>query len=139
MSLDVGNCPRCGRLFAKQYYDVCNHCTKEIEAQYEQCKEYLREHSGATITQLSDETGVSIKQITKFIREGRISLKDAPNMSYPCESCGVLIREHHLCGECRKRLTKQVQRVTEDLQKTDKHISPMNPQQSYQIRQKEDW
>ena len=54
-----------------------------------------------------------VRQITKFIREGRISLMDNPNMGVFVNAAGILIREGHLCGECRTRLTKQVQRVTE--------------------------
>lgn len=113
MALNIANCPRCGKVFAKGVSDVCRNCLKEIEKEYELCAEYLRENRGATIYEVSDATGVSVRQITKFIREGRISLMDNPNMGYPCESCGILIREGHLCGECRTRLTKQVQRVTE--------------------------
>lgn len=104
--MNLANCPRCGKLFAKGIHDVCPACVREIDKQYEVCANYLRENKGATITELSDETGVTIKQITKFIREGRISLMDAPNLSYPCESCGVLIQTSHLCDSCRKRLIR---------------------------------
>lgn len=104
MTLD--NCPRCGRLFAKNFRDVCPNCMKEIDQEYERCAEYLRKNKGAYITELAEETGVSIKQITKFIREGRISIMDAPNMTYPCESCGTMIRDSHLCDGCRTRLVK---------------------------------
>ncbi len=104
MTLD--NCPRCGKLFAKNFRDVCPVCIREIDKEYELCANYLREFKGAMITELSDQTGVSIKQITKFIREGRISLVDAPNLTYPCESCGTMIRENNLCGPCRSRLLK---------------------------------
>jgi len=83
---------------------VCPACVREIDKEYETCANYLRENRGASITELSEETGVSIRQITKFIREGRISLMDAPNLSYPCESCGVLIQSNNLCDSCRNRL-----------------------------------
>lgn len=102
--MNLANCPRCGKLFAKGIRDVCPACVREIDKQYESCANYLRENRGASITELSDATEVSIKQITKFIREGRISLMDAPNLAYPCESCGVLIQTNNLCDNCRKRL-----------------------------------
>ncbi|MGI2296594.1 TIGR03826 family flagellar region protein [Paenibacillus sp. GXUN7292] len=113
MSLE--NCPRCGKLFAKNFRDVCPVCIREIDKEYERCAEYLREFRGAMITELSDQTGVSIRQITKFIREGRISLMDAPNMTYPCESCGTMIRDNNLCDPCRKRLLRD----TSDMQHLD--------------------
>lgn len=102
--MNIDNCPRCGKVFVKGFRDVCPACVREIDKEYEKCATYLRENRGASITELSNETGVTIKQITKFIREGRISLMDAPNLSYPCESCGVLIQSNNLCDTCRTRL-----------------------------------
>lgn len=104
--MNLDNCPRCGKLFAKNFKDVCPVCIRDIDKEYLLCADYLREFKGAIITELSDQTGVSIKQITKFIREGRISMVNAPNLSYPCESCGSLIRESHICDTCRLRIDK---------------------------------
>ncbi|RCW44821.1 TIGR03826 family flagellar region protein [Paenibacillus prosopidis] len=115
--MNLDNCPRCGKLFAKNFRDVCPVCIREIDKEYELCANYLREFRGSIITEVSDATGVSIKQITKFIREGRISLLNAPNMSYPCESCGTLIRENHICDNCRKRLEKDKKHMNEDIAK----------------------
>jgi len=115
MGLNMSNCPRCGRLFVRKFHRICQHCINEIEQQYETVRNYLKEHPGATITEVSEETGVSVQQITKFIREGRLSIKDSPNMSYPCESCGALIREGNLCGTCRQKLTKKINLVQESI------------------------
>jgi flagellar operon protein (TIGR03826 family) len=111
MTMDLANCPRCGKLFARHFRDVCQNCQKEIEQEYEICANYLRENKGATIQMLSEATGVSIKQITRFIKEGRISLLNAPNLTYPCEGCGFPIREGNLCDSCRTRLIHEVQSV----------------------------
>ncbi|TVX96115.1 flagellar protein [Cohnella terricola] len=110
--MDLTYCPRCGKLFNKNFRDVCNNCHLEVEKDYERCVEHLRKNRGLDIQQLSDDMEVSIKQITRWIKEGRISLVNAPNMSYPCESCGILIREGHLCESCRKRLTRDVKNAT---------------------------
>ncbi|GLX70882.1 TIGR03826 family flagellar region protein [Paenibacillus glycanilyticus] len=112
--MNVDNCPRCGKLYAKNFRDVCPACIREIDNEYELCSNYLRKNKGAIITELHDETGVSIKQITKFIKEGRISLLNAPNLMYPCEVCGTLIRENNICGTCRARLLKDTQHMNED-------------------------
>ncbi|THF80812.1 TIGR03826 family flagellar region protein [Cohnella fermenti] len=110
--MDLANCPRCGRLFARHFRDICPNCHGDLEKEYETCTEFLRKNKGATITILSEETGVSIKQITRFIREGRISLYNAPNLSYPCEVCGVLIRDGNMCDNCRSRLRTDVNNAT---------------------------
>ena len=106
MGINLGNCPRCGRLFANNFRDICPSCIKEIEEEYEKCLKFLREEKLATIQEVSEATGVSIRQITKFIKEGRISVANNPNMMYPCEVCGVLIRDGHMCDSCRTRLTR---------------------------------
>lgn len=110
--MDLANCPRCGRLFSKNFRDVCQNCHQELEHDYERCVNYLRENKGLTIQQLSDDTELSIRQITRWIREGRISLFNAPNMSYPCESCGILIRDGHMCDSCRNRLQRDVKNAS---------------------------
>jgi flagellar operon protein (TIGR03826 family) len=113
MSPDFRYCSRCGKLFARTISPICGACHREIEEEYQRCYKYLRENRGCTLQELSEETGVSTRQIAKFIQEGRISLSDAPNLAYPCESCGAMIREHKLCADCRSKLTKEVKRVTE--------------------------
>lgn len=113
MSLNIGNCPRCGKVFAKGMRDVCPACVKEIDQEYQDCADFLRENRGASIHELSEETGVSIKQITKFVREGRISLTDAPNLGFPCEMCGTSIREGTICMSCRDRFSRDVDKVNE--------------------------
>lgn len=117
--MNLDNCPRCGKLFAKNFRDVCPVCIRDIDAEYLLCANYLREFKGSIITEVSDATGVSVKQITKFIREGRISIVNAHNMSYPCESCGTLIREHHLCDSCRQRIEKDKKQMFQDLAKSE--------------------
>ncbi|MCD1260851.1 flagellar protein [Paenibacillus athensensis] len=115
--MNVANCPRCGRIFVKGFNEVCPNCIKEVDMQYEKCLKFLRDNRGATINELSEATEVTVRQITKFIREGRISIVNAPNMSYPCEVCGVSIRENTICDSCRSKLAKDVSNQREDDQR----------------------
>ncbi|MDH6371061.1 flagellar operon protein (TIGR03826 family) [Paenibacillus sp. PastF-3] len=112
--MNLDNCPRCGRLFVKNLMGLCQPCIKELEHEYEICVDYLRENKGTNIQELSDATGISIKEITRFIREGRISIANAPNMMYPCEVCGTLIRDGHMCDSCRTRLRKDLTNAAKD-------------------------
>ncbi|QSF44742.1 TIGR03826 family flagellar region protein [Paenibacillus tianjinensis] len=112
--MNVDNCPRCGRLYVKNIMDLCQPCIKELEHQYEICVEYLRKNRGTNIQELSDATEISIKEITRFIREGRISIANAPNMMMPCEVCGTLIREGHMCDSCRTRLSKDLNNAAKE-------------------------
>ncbi|MFD0696232.1 TIGR03826 family flagellar region protein [Paenibacillus sp. GCM10027628] len=131
--MNVANCPRCGKIFVKGFNDVCPNCVKEIELQYEKCVKFLRENRGAAIQELSEATEVSIKQITKFIREGRISIVNAPNMSYPCEVCGTLIRENTMCEPCRAKLVKDVRNNAED-QRRNEQLKKQEGRISFNIK-----
>lgn len=121
MGLNVDNCPRCGKIYVKNYKDVCPSCIKEIEKQYETCYHYLRENRKANLQELHEATEVPYKQIIRFIKEGRISIHNMPNMSYPCEVCGTMIREHTMCDSCRRRLVKDIQHtLAEEKENEDK-------------------
>ncbi|WP_046212864.1 TIGR03826 family flagellar region protein [Paenibacillus wulumuqiensis] len=112
--MNLANCPQCGKLYVANLRGMCGNCIKDIDHQYERCNQYLREHKGTTITELSEAVDVSIKQITTFIREGRISIANAPNMGYACEVCGTVIRENNMCEPCRTRLTKDIRNAYQD-------------------------
>lgn len=134
MTLNVGNCSKCGKLYAKNpIHDVCPACLKEIDKMYEKVAQHLRDNRGCTIQQLSDETEVPVRQIVRFIREGRISIMNMPNMNYPCEACGEPIRESHICENCRKKLTKDYQNLNED-EKRKSAMKQQENQVSYNIK-----
>ncbi|QJC53781.1 flagellar protein [Paenibacillus albicereus] len=131
--MNLDNCPRCGKLFAKNFREVCPACIREIDREYEACCDYLRKNRGAAIHELSEQTGVAIRQITKFIKEGRISLMDAPSLSYPCDVCGILIREDHMCDSCRQRLRGDVKRLQEAEEEEERRQAV---QKAYRIKDK---
>jgi len=128
------NCPRCGKLFVKGTHDLCPNCLKDIEAEYQLCADYLRENRGATIYELSEATGVSIRQIKRFIQEGRISIKDNPNMGYPCESCGTIIQEGNLCPSCMAKLNRDIKRTVQEMEKENKKETEADKNRSYNMQ-----
>jgi flagellar operon protein (TIGR03826 family) len=133
VSMNVANCPRCGRIFVKGIQEVCPNCTKEIDLQFDKCFQFLRENRGCTLTELNEATEVSIRQITKFIREGRISIKNAPNMGYPCEVCGTDIRDGSICDSCRNKLAKDMSNSQEDETRRQERLKQEN-KVSYNIQ-----
>lgn len=126
------NCPRCGRVFVKSTRSICPSCIEEVEREYQACADYLRENRTSTIYELSEATGVSVNQITRFIREGRLSIKDNPNMGVPCEGCGKLIQTGHYCDECAERLKKEVGSILG--QDEPKRPAPKNPLGGIQVK-----
>ncbi|WP_238323103.1 flagellar protein [Gorillibacterium massiliense] len=89
--------------------ELCPACVRELDEHCERCVKYIKENSGTTLQELSEATEIPVKQIIRFIREGRISLVRTPNLHYPCESCGEPIQEQTLCDSCRQRMAKEIQ------------------------------
>jgi flagellar operon protein (TIGR03826 family) len=117
---ELMNCPKCGRLFVKsQFRDICEQCYREEEALFEKVYQFLRkrENRTATMAQVVKETGVSERLITKWIKAGRLKLVQFPNLGYPCEKCGKMIREGRICKECNIDLQKQLKQLEQEQQR----------------------
>lgn len=132
MSLNVINCSRCGKVCIRSASELCPACLKELDKQYELCLEHLRENRGLSLQELSDATEVPVKQIIRFIKEGRISIIQASNLTYPCEVCGDPIMEQSICTPCRQRLQKDYTALKEDEER--KNTKEQTPGASYQIK-----
>ena len=117
MSLNVINCNRCGKVCMRSVSELCQACLKDLENQYESCLNHLRDNRGISLQELSDGTEVPVKQIIRFIKEGRISIIQASSLSYPCEICHAPILEQSICPDCRKRLAKDYSDLKQDEQR----------------------
>lgn len=104
-SPQLGNCTKCGKLFL-HIRDLCNDCYQKQEADFLKVSTYLRNQSGSTIQELSDATKVSIAQIRQFILAGRILVGEFTNLSYPCQTCGNMIKTGRLCSSCIASINK---------------------------------
>lgn len=112
----LGNCRKCGKLFLR-LRDICDECYQKQEEDYLKSADYLRDYPGSTIQELSDATNVSIAQIREFILAGRIIAGHFPNLSYPCDSCGTMIRSGRKCSKCLdtlNQLAKQIEIAEKD-------------------------
>lgn len=112
------NCPKCGTLFLR-IRNICDGCYQKQEADFLKAAAYLREHTGITMQELSDATGVSVTQIRQFIWAGRILVDHFPNLSYPCETCGNTIQKGKQCSSCRDTLNKLANQVKKREEKGD--------------------
>jgi uncharacterized protein len=106
----LANCPKCRKLFIR-IKDICEDCYQIQEADYLKVADYLREHVKSTIQELSKETNVTITQIRQFIVSQRLILSHFPNLMYPCDSCGNMIREGKSCISCMVTLEQLAIRI----------------------------
>lgn len=120
----LGNCSICGMLFNKSYSDHCLDCHKELEEDFQQVADFLKnEHyRGATIAEVSEATEVSKKRIKEFIRSGRLYTAQHPNLSYPCTHCAKMIKKEDLCTDCAKKFSEELNKSLQ----ADKFIEKLN-------------
>src|SRR6478752_5199253 len=108
----IENCPNCGALFAKtKFRDVCDACYKEEEVKYEKVYQFIRKSKNRTadIPTIVEETGVEEDLILKFIKTGRLRTSLNPNIGYPCERCGTMIKSGRLCENCSHSIRSDLQ------------------------------
>jgi len=105
--MDLSNCPECGEIYIKsKFRDVCEKCWREEEAAYDTVYKYMRkrENRAATMLQVVEATGVTEAQILKFIKSGKLQITQFPNLGYPCDKCGKIIRSGKLCEGCASEI-----------------------------------
>ncbi|HZG59670.1 MAG TPA: TIGR03826 family flagellar region protein [Anoxybacillus sp.] len=115
--MKLENCPNCGRLFVRnQFRDICENCYREEEKEFEKVYNFLRKRENrlATIAQIVEATGVKESLLMKFIKTGRLKIAQFPNLGYPCDRCGALIREGKLCVNCSTDLNKQLEMLQKE-------------------------
>ncbi|USK54627.1 hypothetical protein LIS82_24300 [Cytobacillus solani] len=108
---ELTNCPNCNDIFVKnQFREICQNCWKEEEKAYETVYQFIRkrENRAATMEQVVSATGVEEELILKFIKTGRLKLTQFPNLGYPCDKCGAIIRTGKLCDHCSEVLRKEL-------------------------------
>ena len=96
---------------------ICPRCKEEQEQKFQEVREYVREHRGADIMEVSDVCNVEPAQIRQWIREDRLQFADDSPIRIPCEKCGTMIRSGRFCDKCNAELINGFNQVIH----VDKH------------------
>lgn len=106
--MNLKNCPHCGKVFAdNSSHKICPTCRQQEEENFMKVKEYLWDNPGATIDEVSQETGVERELIVKFVKEDRLSAEGIDfDFSLECERCGISITHGHYCKKCQQKLVE---------------------------------
>lgn len=117
--MDVRNCRRCGKIFSYRGVHVCNDCIEQEEKDFEDVKNYIENHPGASTLEVSSETDVEIKTITRFLREGRLEAEGVQviDSDLTCDKCGKPISMGRYCDDCTKKLQAELKEAAAKLQK----------------------
>lgn len=100
-------CLRCGRIFNYMgfghYY--CPSCKKKDTEDFIKVKDYIYANGASTAVEVSDNTGVAVKIIEQYLREGRLEIPENSPIFIKCEKCSINIRSGRLCPECANSLS----------------------------------
>ncbi|MCK8824169.1 flagellar protein [Fuchsiella alkaliacetigena] len=131
--MDLKNCSRCGQLFTPitSRNKICRDCQQEEEEDFRKVKEYIYDNFQPTLVETSEETGVSVKRIKKFIREGRLIEMDLSDFKVECKRCEADIVEGDYCKECRNELSEGLKSQSKKKQSEE----PQEPKEQ-EIKQK---
>lgn len=107
--MEVMNCRDCGRLF--NYMSgpkLCPECREKLEEKFQQVKEYLRQNTVASITQVSEANDVSVNQIKQWVREERLCFREGSGVTFECENCGASILTGRFCQKCKTSMVNSL-------------------------------
>lgn len=102
--MQISNCARCDRIFrATMGKRLCPSCDQKDKEEFAAVRSYLCEHPRSDIITVSEATGVPVKQIQEYLREGRLVLADGIEW-LKCERCGAAITTGWLCPKCAREM-----------------------------------
>jgi flagellar operon protein (TIGR03826 family) len=109
---EICTCPRCGKIFSYlgMGMKLCQHCKDIDEEEFNKVKSFLYDNPLATVKETTLATGVKIKRIKTYIRDGRLTIPDSSPIFINCENCGTNIRFGRLCRECATSLSSELKK-----------------------------
>ena len=104
--MNIRNCKNCGKMF--NYVTgpvICPNCREAVEAKFQEVKEYIREHKGVGIAEVSEACSVDPAQIRQWLRDDRLEVTEDSALMLNCEGCGAPIRSGKYCDRCKANMT----------------------------------
>ncbi len=107
------NCNNCGTLFnaLSSGTRLCTQCENDEQERFNKVKAYIKENAGATVIEITKETGVERKELYEWVRSGRIDVAGIDGLGLHCESCGTLITSGRFCVECAVRMQQDARKA----------------------------
>ncbi|MEG2512891.1 MAG: flagellar protein [Acetivibrio sp.] len=110
--MEVRSCKKCGSLFNfVSGLPLCPACMKEIDDKFPAVKQYIYEHPGVGIQQVSEEKEVPISLIKRWVKEERLEFAEGSAMGVECERCGKMILSGRYCDSCKADMKNQFSSV----------------------------
>lgn len=106
--MEVRTCKKCGALFNfVSGLPLCPVCMKEIDDKFSQVKQYIYDHPGVGIHQVSEENEIPVAIIKKWVKEERLAFTEGSAIGVECERCGKMILTGRFCESCKAEVKQQ--------------------------------
>lgn len=129
--MDIRNCKRCGNIFNYRGISICNNCVTQDEKDYGLVRDYIIEHPNSSTVEVSEATGVSVKTISRFIREGRLDSDsfDTSDSDIVCEKCGRNINSGRYCDLCLNEMQSSFREAARKIESTESPAAKVKPRE----------
>lgn len=125
--MSVKNCTRCGRMFqAEGVSKLCDRCRDNDEEDFKVVREYVYDNPNSNIPEVAENTGVAEEKILKFLRQGKLVLKDELSMVLDCERCGKPIKSGRYCDSCTQEMSRDLRNAASQTAANIKPTSASN-------------
>lgn len=101
----------------------CEDCGMLEYDDYGKVRNYLENHRGANVAEISNFTGVTHKAIRDMIKENRFEIIDNRGGYLRCEMCGISINGGRLCPKCEESYHRKLEAKARAEKMKDKHIA----------------
>ena len=104
-------CTECGgiMIFKGVGEYKCEKCGCIGFDDYGKARNYIELHPGATMADVTSETGVAQKAIRSMIKECRLEIAPTSNVFLRCEICGTTIRYGRFCAKCETAHHREIE------------------------------
>ena len=106
--MNLKNCPGCGKMYVQSSLGACEECRVKEEEGFMAIKSYIDENNSCTLGELAEATGVHIKKILGYIREGRLMATPGMANEVGCKACNKPVMSGNYCEDCTIRLNKGI-------------------------------
>jgi len=108
----VRQCDFCRVPYQSHGNKLCAECLLELDQDFIKIREYLYDHEGAGIDEVSEATDVTRKTILHLLKEERLLVGDEngnANSLLTCESCKRPIHTGRMCVACKNEVMAAIQ------------------------------
>jgi ribosomal protein L32 len=113
--MSLTRCPKCGEVFAREKFSICNSCRQKENEKIDLIRRYVNHNPDATVEELERISGIPHEAMMTLVREGKLTGIDVLQIVLTCEECGVEITSGRFCKRCSERLSSKFSATLGDL------------------------